>query len=98
MVTVFSLSVSSSYPLSPDGCADIGSVWANILHNVYAELVTALGWSSKALTNPTTTEGNVVFFHLLFDALLLQPCNPTCELTYLPLHSTVFFTDAGRGT
>ena len=71
-------------------CADIGSVWANILHNVYAELVTALGWSSKALTDPTTTEGNVVFFHLLFDALLLQPCNPTCELFSLPLHSAVF--------
>ncbi|KAF8271082.1 Fungalysin metallopeptidase-domain-containing protein [Lactarius quietus] len=56
---------------------DMGSVWANTLHNVYAELVKALGWSSKALTDPTTTEGNVVFFHLLFDALLLQACNPT---------------------
>jgi len=56
---------------------DIGSVWANILHIVYAELVKALGWSANALTDPTTNEGNVVWLHLLFDALLLQPCNPT---------------------
>ncbi|KAF8970283.1 peptidase M36, partial [Flammula alnicola] len=56
---------------------DIGEVWANILHNVYAVLVSAKGWSSTARTNPDGTEGNVVFLHLFLDALALQPCNPT---------------------
>ncbi|KAF9257250.1 hypothetical protein L218DRAFT_1006368 [Marasmius fiardii PR-910] len=50
---------------------------ANILHNVYAALVAAHGWSANARTNAATTEGNVVFLHLLVDALALQPCNPT---------------------
>ncbi|KAI9428469.1 Fungalysin metallopeptidase-domain-containing protein [Lactarius indigo] len=56
---------------------DIGEVWANILHNVYASLVAAHGWSATARTNPGGTEGNIVFLHLFLDALLLQPCNPT---------------------
>ncbi|KAH9164614.1 Fungalysin metallopeptidase-domain-containing protein [Lactarius sanguifluus] len=55
----------------------IGEVWANMLHNVYASLVTAHGWSATARTNPGGTEGNIVFLHLFLDALLLQPCNPT---------------------
>jgi hypothetical protein len=59
--------------------ADIGEVWANILHNVYAALVTAHGFSTTARTNPAGTEGNIVFLHLFIDALALQPCNPTCE-------------------
>ncbi|KAF9486176.1 hypothetical protein BDN70DRAFT_988183 [Pholiota conissans] len=56
---------------------DIGEVWANILHNVYAALVSAKGWSATARTDPTGTEGNIVFLHLFIDALSLQPCNPT---------------------
>lgn len=56
---------------------DIGEVWANILHNVYAALVSANGWSPNARTDPTGTEGNVVFLHLFLDALALQPCNPS---------------------
>ncbi|KAH9056488.1 Fungalysin metallopeptidase-domain-containing protein [Lactarius vividus] len=56
---------------------DIGEVWANMLHNVYASLVSAHGWSATARTNPDGTEGNIVFLHLFLDALLLQPCNPT---------------------
>ncbi|KAH9053793.1 metalloprotease [Lactarius vividus] len=55
----------------------MGEVWANTLHNVYAALVLANGWSANALTDPTTNEGNVVWLHLFVDALLLQPCNPT---------------------
>ncbi|PPR05526.1 hypothetical protein CVT24_003269 [Panaeolus cyanescens] len=55
----------------------IGEVWANMLFNVYANLVAAHGWSATARTNPDTTEGNVVFLHLFLDALALQPCNPT---------------------
>ncbi|KAI8971315.1 Fungalysin metallopeptidase-domain-containing protein [Trametes punicea] len=55
----------------------IGEVWANMLHNVYAALVEAHGFSSTARTDPTGTEGNIVFLHLFIDALPLQPCDPT---------------------
>ncbi|KAJ3564164.1 hypothetical protein NP233_g8473 [Leucocoprinus birnbaumii] len=55
----------------------IGEIWANLLHNVYASLVGKYGWSATARTDPTGSEGNVVFLHLLIDALALQPCNPT---------------------
>ncbi len=47
-------------------------VWANMLHIVYAALVAACGWSSRALTDPTTMEGNGISFHLLFDTLNIQ--------------------------
>ncbi|KAJ7068336.1 Fungalysin metallopeptidase-domain-containing protein [Mycena amicta] len=56
---------------------NIGEVWANLLHNVYAALVGEYGWSAEARTNPDGTEGNVVFLHLFIDSLALQPCNPT---------------------
>ncbi|KAI9434877.1 Fungalysin metallopeptidase-domain-containing protein [Lactarius indigo] len=61
----------------PYSTSALGEVWANMLHNVYASLVTAHGWSATARTNPGGTEGNIVFLHLFLDALLLQPCNPT---------------------
>ncbi|KDQ21544.1 hypothetical protein BOTBODRAFT_99893 [Botryobasidium botryosum FD-172 SS1] len=44
----------------------IGEVWATILIEVYYALVGKYG-----------TAGNIVFFHLLIDALPIQPCNPT---------------------
>ncbi|KAI3595093.1 putative extracellular elastinolytic metalloproteinase precursor [Moniliophthora roreri] len=60
---------------------DIGEVsyltLANILHNVYAALVDAHGFSATAKTNPGGSEGNIVHLHLFLDALALQPCNPT---------------------
>jgi len=56
---------------------NIGEVWANMLHNVYAALVSAHGWSDTARTDPTSTAGNAVFLHLFLDALQLQPCSPT---------------------
>ncbi|KAF9556787.1 hypothetical protein CPC08DRAFT_75227 [Agrocybe pediades] len=56
---------------------DIGEVWANLLYQVYAGLVGAHGWSANARTDPTTSEGNVVFMHLFIDSLPIQPCNPT---------------------
>jgi extracellular elastinolytic metalloproteinase len=56
---------------------DIGEVWANMLHNVYAALVGSKGFSGQARTNPNGTKGNVIFLHLFIDALPLQPCNPT---------------------
>ncbi|KIM34310.1 hypothetical protein M408DRAFT_93800 [Serendipita vermifera MAFF 305830] len=56
---------------------DIGEVWANMLHNVYAELVSQFGWAADSKTNPDSSSGNVVFLRVFYDALLLQPCNPT---------------------
>jgi len=56
-----------------------GQIWANMLHNVYAALVEKYGFSSTARTNPDGTEGNIVFLHLLIDALAKQPCNPSCK-------------------
>ncbi|TFK34237.1 Fungalysin metallopeptidase-domain-containing protein [Crucibulum laeve] len=56
---------------------NIGEVWANMLHNVYAALVAQYGWSATARADPTGPEGNIVFLHLFIDALALQPCNPT---------------------
>ncbi|KAK0505570.1 Fungalysin metallopeptidase-domain-containing protein [Armillaria luteobubalina] len=56
---------------------DIGEVWANMLHNVYAALVSVHGFSSTVMDDPSGTEGNIVWLHLFIDALSLQPCNPT---------------------
>ncbi|KAJ7852815.1 Fungalysin metallopeptidase-domain-containing protein [Mycena olivaceomarginata] len=56
---------------------NIGEVWANMLHNVYAALVGVHGFSKTAHTDPTGTEGNVVFLHLFIDSLAIQPCTPT---------------------
>ncbi|KAI9434881.1 Fungalysin metallopeptidase-domain-containing protein [Lactarius indigo] len=70
----------------------IGEVWANTLHNVYAALVTAHGWSATARTNPDGTEGNIVYLHLFLDALLLQPCNPT----FLTARNAWIQADANR--
>ncbi|KAI9456865.1 Fungalysin metallopeptidase-domain-containing protein [Lactarius psammicola] len=55
----------------------MGEVWANILHKMSAELVYAFEWTWLYLLDPDQFAGNVIFYHLLFDALLLQPCNPT---------------------
>ncbi|EDR01344.1 uncharacterized protein LACBIDRAFT_239946 [Laccaria bicolor S238N-H82] len=56
---------------------DIGEVWANMLHQVYAALVAARGFSSNKLTDAGAKEGNVVFMRVMMDALAIQPCNPT---------------------
>ncbi|KAJ8089367.1 hypothetical protein PM082_014615 [Marasmius tenuissimus] len=52
-------------------------VWANMLHNVYAQLILNHGWSISARTNPAGTLGNVVFLNIVVKGLALQPCNPT---------------------
>ncbi|KAH9030751.1 Fungalysin metallopeptidase-domain-containing protein [Lactarius pseudohatsudake] len=80
----------------------IGEVWANMLHNVYASLVSVHGWSGTARTNPDGTEGNIVFLHLFLDALLLQPCNPTScvdadgEWTVIAARNAWIQADANR--
>lgn len=56
-----------------DSCSlAIGEVWCNTLHNVYAALIAAHGFSATAKTDPDGTEGNVVFLHLFIDALAIQ--------------------------
>ncbi|KAG2003706.1 extracellular elastinolytic metalloproteinase [Coprinopsis cinerea AmutBmut pab1-1] len=55
----------------------VGEVWANMLHNVYAALVEASGYSLTHFKDATRLSGNVVFMQLLHDAMKLQPCNPT---------------------
>jgi extracellular elastinolytic metalloproteinase len=54
-----------------------------MLHNVYAALVKAYGWSPRAFTHPEDRQGNVVFLHLVIDALPLQPCEPTLYVVIL---------------
>ncbi|KAF7348992.1 Extracellular metalloproteinase [Mycena venus] len=56
---------------------NIGEVWANMLHNVYAALVGVYGFDATARTNPDSTGGNAVYLHLFIDALAIQPCSPT---------------------
>lgn len=69
------LTYSSLYGLNEE--TDIGEVWANMLHNVLAALADGYGWSDTALTNPTGSQGNVVFLHLVIDGMTIAPCNPT---------------------
>ena len=64
---------------------DIGEVWANMLHQVYAALVAARGFSNNKLTDANGKEGNIVFMRVMIDALAIQPCNPTCAFSFLPL-------------
>jgi extracellular elastinolytic metalloproteinase len=74
---------------SPEVCAAMGEVWANILHNVYLALADVYDWTWLFDEDTTVPGGNTIFFHLLFDALLLQPCNPTCKLFPLLPYSAV---------
>ncbi|VDC06722.1 unnamed protein product [Peniophora sp. CBMAI 1063] len=71
---------------------DIGEAWANTLHNVLAALVDARGFSTTAKTDASGTTGNVVFMHLMIDALPLQPCNPT----FLTGRDAIIQADANR--
>ncbi|KZV93971.1 hypothetical protein EXIGLDRAFT_709287 [Exidia glandulosa HHB12029] len=71
---------------------DIGEIWANTLHVVLDALVTSLGFSENAKTNPDQDGGNVVWFHLFVDALALQPCNPT----FLSARAAWIQADANR--
>ncbi|KAG5726674.1 Extracellular elastinolytic metalloproteinase, partial [Termitomyces sp. T112] len=74
---------------------NIGEIWANMLHNVYAPLVIAHGWSANAHTDPSGTEGNIVFLHLYIDALPLLPLiRPKAFLS--PLDSLLSRSESGN--
>ena len=57
---------------------EIGEVWANMLHNVYAALVDKHGYSQDAMTNPSGNGGNVIFMHLFIRSLIYVPCYADC--------------------
>ncbi|KAG9045614.1 hypothetical protein FS837_006000 [Tulasnella sp. UAMH 9824] len=54
----------------------VGEVWATMLVEVYWALVGQYGFTPE-ITKGEGGKGNIVFMHLLVDALPLQPCNPT---------------------
>jgi extracellular elastinolytic metalloproteinase len=64
---------------------ELGSVWAEVLHIVYAALVKKYGWDKTARTNPASVAGNAVFLHLFMDSLPLLPCNPTGTCLVFPV-------------
>ncbi|KAG8873577.1 hypothetical protein FRB97_006630 [Tulasnella sp. 331] len=70
---------------------DIGEVWATVMIEVYWALVGQYGFNS-VLTDVTGTEGNIVFLHLLVDALPLQPCSPT----FLTARTAIILADTDR--
>ncbi|KAJ7214753.1 Fungalysin metallopeptidase-domain-containing protein [Mycena rebaudengoi] len=59
----------------------IGEVWANILHNVYAALVNAHGWSARAFTHPRTVMAMSSTCTSLSTRSRCSPANPLCTLT-----------------
>ncbi|KAG8906517.1 hypothetical protein FRB99_006737 [Tulasnella sp. 403] len=70
---------------------DIGEVWATTLIEVYWGLVSARGYSSNK-TDPAGTAGNIVFLHLVVDALPIQPCSPT----FLTARNAIIQADVNR--
>ncbi|KAG8905775.1 hypothetical protein FRB99_008254 [Tulasnella sp. 403] len=70
---------------------DIGEIWATVLIEVYAALVEKHGFSGDFF-NPDQSEGNIVFLHLLVDALPLQPCSPT----FLTARDAIILADKNR--
>lgn len=55
----------------------VGTIWCTMLFEVYWNLVDKLGFVENVKDNSNTTKGNVVFTHLMLDALNLQPCSPS---------------------
>ncbi|KAF8149150.1 Fungalysin metallopeptidase-domain-containing protein [Crassisporium funariophilum] len=60
-----------------DSAHNIGEIWANILHNIYADLIRRYEWSNEAYTRPSAPEGNALFMRLIIRSLELVPCVPT---------------------
>ncbi|KAJ3363223.1 Fungalysin/Thermolysin Extracellular metalloproteinase 5 [Allomyces arbusculus] len=52
-----------------------GEIWASMLIEVYFNFVDELGYGD--LFSASTSKGNSLFLRILFDALKIQPCNPT---------------------
>ncbi|KAI8051428.1 extracellular elastinolytic metallo proteinase [Syncephalis plumigaleata] len=59
-----------------DEVHSIGEIWANILYEMYWNLVDKLGYSSD-FYSADLTKGNTLAVKLVIDGMKLQPCNPT---------------------
>ncbi|KAK0479817.1 peptidase M36 [Armillaria luteobubalina] len=70
---------------------DIGEVWANMLHNVYAALVQTYGWSSRAIDDATGSKG-IVYLHLFTDAFPVM----SHELVVMQARDAWIQADANR--
>ncbi|KAI8057036.1 Fungalysin metallopeptidase-domain-containing protein [Syncephalis plumigaleata] len=55
---------------------EMGEVWANMLYEMYWNLVNKLGFQEDKFT-PNVNKGNTLALQLVVDGLKLQPCNPT---------------------
>ncbi|KAJ3410086.1 Fungalysin/Thermolysin Extracellular metalloproteinase 5 [Chytridiales sp. JEL 0842] len=55
----------------------IGTVWSEILYDVYWNMVNAHGFTDNLTDNATSDAGNARFLQLLVDGMKFQPCNPT---------------------
>jgi extracellular elastinolytic metalloproteinase len=55
----------------------IGEIWANILYQVYHNLVKATGKFNPDWYSADKTAGNTLAFQIVIDGMKLQPCNPT---------------------
>ncbi|KAG8930594.1 hypothetical protein FRC02_004015 [Tulasnella sp. 418] len=69
----------------------IGEVWATMLFELHAALIQQDGFSATIL-NPDQTAGNIKYFHLVMDALSLQPCNPT----FISARNAIIQADVNR--
>lgn len=71
---------TNPYNLSFVGTQDevhtVGEYWANVLYEMYWNLVDKYGFSSNVM-NSSQKKGNVIAIQLLIGGLKIQPCNPT---------------------
>ncbi|KIJ89651.1 hypothetical protein K443DRAFT_117698, partial [Laccaria amethystina LaAM-08-1] len=69
---------------------DIGEVWANMLHQVYAALVAARVFSNKKLTDANGKEGNIVFMKVMMNAL------PVIRLVLVQARNAILQADQNK--
>ncbi|KAJ3337689.1 Fungalysin/Thermolysin Extracellular metalloproteinase 5 [Gonapodya sp. JEL0774] len=63
-------------PAYANAVHDIGSVWSEMLYEVYWNIADAVK-SFGNLDDPKATGSNNIFLHYLLTGMKLQPCNPT---------------------
>ncbi|CAE6466085.1 unnamed protein product [Rhizoctonia solani] len=66
-------------------------LWAVIWHEITVALIKEHGFAPN-LFDPTLTSGNTITLHLMIDALISQPCNPT----FINARDAVIQADANR--
>jgi len=64
-----------SYVRTQNEVHAIGEYWANVLFEMYWNLVDAKGFSANWF-DATQNKGNIIAFQLVIGGLKLQPCNP----------------------